>query len=417
MKRHYGLVILIMVVFFVISFLTNILGPIIPDIIESFSLSLTLVSLLPFSFFIAYGFMSIPSGVLVERLGEKPVVVGAFALAFVGALAFALVPRYAIAIVSLFVIGSGMAALQVALNPLLRVAGGEEHYAFNMVMVQLVFGSASFISPRVYTYMVEHLGNPSGNGPIIALVAKVVPQSMAWVSLYWVFAAVSLVMLVFMVVVKLPSLTLKDDERVGAWETYRSLLKNPMVVLFFIGIFCYVGTEQGIANWISQYLAVYHDVDPQNEGALVVSRFWGFFTLGALPCMLLLKFIDARRVLMIYGLGAFTCLVLALTGTAGMSAMAFSLTGFFLAPLWSLVFSIGLNSIEHHHGAFSGILCTAIIGGAIVPVIIGSLGDVFGLRAGLVVLFGTLAYILSIGIWANPLITNKTIRLKRKTNG
>ena len=180
MKQHYGLVILIMVVFFVISFLTNILGSIIPDIIESFSLSLTLVSLLPFSFFIAYGFMSIPSGVLVERLGEKPVVAGAFALAFAGALAFALVPRYAMAIVSLFVIGSGMAVLQVALNPLLRVAGGEEHYAFNMVMVQFVFGVASFISPRVYTYMVEHLGNQTENGPIIALIANVVPQGMAW---------------------------------------------------------------------------------------------------------------------------------------------------------------------------------------------------------------------------------------------
>ena len=417
MKRNYGIVIMIMVVFFVISFLTNILGPIIPDIIKSFSLSLTLVSLLPFSFFIAYGFMSIPSGTLVERLGEKSVLTGSFALAFVGALAFALVPRYAIAIVSLFIIGSGMAALQVALNPLLRVAGGEEHYAFNMVMVQFVFGAASFISPRVYTYMVEHIGNPSGNNPLIALLANVVPQEMAWVSLYWIFAAVSLLMLVFMLMVQLPPVTLKDDEKVGAWETYRSLLKNRVVLLFFIGVFCYVGTEQGIANWISQYLAAYHNVNPQKYGALVVSRFWGFFTLGALPCLLLLKFIDARKVLLIYGLGAVTCLVLALSGTAGMSAMAFSLTGFFLAPLWSLVFSIGLNSISHHHGAFSGILCTAIIGGAIVPVIIGSLGDVFGLRVGLFFLFGTLAYIISIGIWANPLIANKTIRLKQKKNG
>ena len=119
---------------------------------------------------------------------------------------------------------------------------------------------------------------------------------------------------------------------------------------------------------------------------------------------------------MIYGFGAVICLILALTGTAGISAMAFSVIGFFMAPLWSLVFSIGLNSIDHHHGAFSGILCTAIIGGAIVPVIIGFLGDTFELRTGLLVLFGTLAYIISIGIWANPLIDNKTIQLKRKTD-
>lgn len=413
MKRQYGLVLLIMVVFFVISFLTNILGPIIPDIIKSFNLSLTLVSLLPFSFFIAYGFMSIPSGALIERFGEKPILAGSFALSFMGAITFALVPRYAVAIISLFVIGSGMAALQVALNPLLRVAGGEEHYAFNMVMVQLVFGSASFVSPRVYAYMVEHLGASVSSGPVITVFKHIVPPDMAWVSLYWVFAIISLFMLIFMLILKLPKVTLKDEERVGAWETYRTLLKNPIVILYFIGIFCYVGAEQGVANWISQFLAVYHGVDPQKEGAIAVSRFWGWFTIGSLPCMVLLKFIDARRVLMMYALGAIICLSFALKGSAIVSSIGFSAAGFFIAPLWSLVFAIGLNSVKHHHGAFSGILCTAIIGGAIVPVIIGSISDMFGLRVGMLFLFGALAYIFSIAIWANPLVTNKTFTVKQ----
>ncbi|MFC1541557.1 MFS transporter [Candidatus Latescibacterota bacterium] len=416
MKKQYGLVLLIMIIFFVISFLTNILGPIIPDIIESFNLNLKLVSLLPFAFFIAYGFMSIPSGALVERFGEKPVVTGAFSLAFLGALVFALIPTYIIAILSLFIIGSGMAMLQVALNPLMRVAGGEEHYSFNMVLIQLVFGSASFISPRVYTYMVENLSESSRNNSLKALFSNLVPRGMAWVSLYWIFALVSLIMVVFMLFVKFPPVILRDDEQVGAWRTYLELIKKPVVGLFFLGIFCYVGTEQGIANWISQFLKVYHDIDPHTEGALVVSRFWGYFTLGTLPCMVLLKFIDERRVLLIYGFGAIIFLFLALYGSADVSSTTFSLVGFFLAPLWSLLFSIGLNSIKYYHGAFSGLLCTAIIGGAIVPVIVGCFGDMFGLRVGLLFLFGTLAYIISIGIWANPLVTNKTIRLKKKAN-
>ena len=101
------MVALVMLTFFVISLLTNIIGPIVPDIIQSFELSLTLVALLPFAFFIAYGVMSIPAGMLVERYREKPVMIAAFVLAFLGALLFASLPRYPTALLSLFLIGAG----------------------------------------------------------------------------------------------------------------------------------------------------------------------------------------------------------------------------------------------------------------------------------------------------------------------
>ncbi|NTU51845.1 MAG: sugar MFS transporter, partial [Candidatus Aminicenantes bacterium] len=125
-RRSVGMVALVMLTFFVISLLTNIVGPLVPDIIKSFDLSLTLVALRPVAFFLAYGVMSIPGGMLVERYREKPVMIGAFVLALAGALLFATLPRYPTAIVSLFLIGAGMAMLQVAINPLLRTAGGEE---------------------------------------------------------------------------------------------------------------------------------------------------------------------------------------------------------------------------------------------------------------------------------------------------
>ena len=89
MNNRYFAVGLIMLIFFVISFLTNILGPLIPDIIQSFSLSLGLAGFLPFAFFVAYGVMSIPSGMMIEKYGEKKVMVSAFALAAAGALASA----------------------------------------------------------------------------------------------------------------------------------------------------------------------------------------------------------------------------------------------------------------------------------------------------------------------------------------
>ena len=86
MKRNYYIVALIMLTFFVISFLTNVIGPLIPDIIKGFSLSLTLVAVLPFAFFIAYGVMSIPSGMLIEKYHEKKIMIAAFVVAFFGSL-------------------------------------------------------------------------------------------------------------------------------------------------------------------------------------------------------------------------------------------------------------------------------------------------------------------------------------------
>jgi fucose permease len=80
--------------------------------------------------------------------------------------------------------------------------------------------------------------------------------------------------------------------------------------------------------------------------------------------------------------------------------------------MWSIVFSLALNSVARNHGSFSGILCTGIVGGAFVSLLVGWLGDQFGLRAGMTVLYLTLGYILAIGFWARPLIDNATMSLK-----
>jgi len=410
MRRSFAIVLLVFLIFFVISFLTNILGPLVPDIISGFSLSLALASFLPFSFFVAYGVMSIPAGMLLERFGAKPVMVGAFVLAFAGSLLFAAVPSFTVALASLFTIGIGMTLLQVAINPLLRVAGGEEHFAFYSVMAQLVFGSASFLSPMVYSYLVTRLqGYAGGGGPLLDTLARHVPAPLPWVSLYWVFAAVTAVMIVVLGIVRLPRVELTAEERPGAWETHRQLFGKRVVLLYFLGIFAYVGTEQGVANWISKFLQTYHGVNPQVEGATVVSHFWGLMTAGCLLGLLLLKLFDSRRVLIAFAVAALACLTAALAGTVGVSMLAFKLFGFCLSVMWSIVFSLALNSLAEHHGTFSGILCTGIIGGAFVPMLVGQLGNLFGLRVGLLLVYLTLGYILSIGFWAKPLVNNATV--------
>jgi fucose permease len=406
---------LVFVIFFVISLLTNILGPLIPDLIKSFSLSLGLAGFLPFSFFVAYGVMSIPSGMLVERLREKTVIAAAFGVACLGSLAFALVPQFGVGLAALFLIGIGMAMLQVAINPLLRVAGGEQHFAFNSVMAQLIFGLASFLSPQVYSYLVDRLtGYAGGGNAVVAALAAVVPPELPWVSLYWVFALVSLLMVAVVLAVRLPKVELKEEERAGAWATHAELLRQPHVLLYALGIFCYVGFEQGTANWISQFLKTYHGLDPQTVGADTVSGFWGLMTLGCLLGLVLLKLMDSRAVLILASIGAVVTLGAALSGPARVAVVAFPLVGFCASVMWSIIFSLALNSVDRHHGSFSGILCTAITGGAVVPLVVGWLGDLVGLRLGMLFLYLALGYILGIGFWARPLIGNATIRLKKE---
>ena len=197
MSRNRYMVVIVFLTFFVMSLLTNILGPIVPDIISSFHVGLAAAAFLPFSFFIAYGVMSIPAGFMVERFGEKRVMIAAFVAGTTGSLSFALHPTYRVAVASLFIMGSGMATLQTAINPLLRVAGGEENFAFNSALAQLIFGSASFLSPYMYSYLVLNLGTPAARGDVLlSSLNRLTPSALPWASMYWIFAVFTVAMIV-----------------------------------------------------------------------------------------------------------------------------------------------------------------------------------------------------------------------------
>lgn len=416
MKRNYFMVGLVFIIFFVISLLTNVQGPLLPDIITAFSLSLGMAGFLPFSFFLAYGVMSIPAGMAIERFNEKPVLLIAFAGAFAGCCLFVLNPVYANALLSLFTIGLGMAMLQVAINPLLRVAGGEEHYAFFGVMAQLIFGLASFFSPYLYSYLVAELGRPAAvQTGLTGLLAKVVPPALPWLSMYWIFTVVTLIMVLILAAVRIPRVELTEAEKAGSLATHLALFKDKLVLLYFFGTFSYVGLEQGVAIWISKFLQEYHMVDPAKEGAMVNSNFWLMQTLGCVLGLVLLKIFDSRKVLVAFGVLAGLSLAAALFGSKEIAMLAFPAVGFWTSVMWATIFSLALNSVEKHHGSFSGILVTGIVGGAVVPWLVGRIGDFTGLRLAMLAIFIPAGYIISIGFWARPLINNATLGGKKKT--
>ena len=413
MQRNYFIVVLIFFIFFVISFLTNIIGPLVPEVIKGFSVSKGMAGLLNFSFFIAYGVMSIPAGILTEKYKEKKVITVAFLLATSGALLFSFIPSFGVYLPSLFLIGMGMAILQVAINPLLRVSGGEEHFAFTSVLAQLFFGGASFLSPLMYSYLVTNLSAGNTSGFLLSTLNGIVPADLKWVSIYWIFAVIAAAMVIIVLISRFPKVELNEEEKVGSISTIKELLKNKTVILFFFGIFAYVGTEQGVASWISKFLQDYHGMNPEVEGAKAISWFWGLLTVGCILGLGLLKLIDSKIVLRVFVLAAMISLATALfTSNGEVAYYGFIMVGFFASVMWSVVFSLALNSLPGNHGAFSGILCSGIIGGAVVPLVVGIIGEKFGLRVGMAFVFITLSYILGITFWAKPLIKNKTISFK-----
>jgi fucose permease len=410
-KRFYHIIGLVMGVFFVISFITNILNSIIVDVKDSFNLSLTSTGFLPFTFFIAYGIMSIPAGFLSERYSERTLLSMSFLIMGIASLGFAIFPSYGVFSVTLFALGSCMAVLQVIINPMLRVAGGEEHFAFNSVLAQLVFGAASFLSPYLYQYIVNT--DTSSRGNLAEVLRGLVPKELPWSSLYIVFAALSFVFLVYVFFNKYPKFEKNEDEKFGDSNSYWDLLKNKWTLFYFFGIFCYVGTEQGVGNWISQFLYQYHGYDPKTIGAETVSYFWAMLTFGCILGLLLLKFIDSRKILIFSTLITIICLVVAVLGSAELALIGFPMVGFFISVMYSIIFSLALNSVKEHHGSLSGILCTGIAGGAVFPFIVGGIGEITDLRVGMLFLLIPLVYIFTIGFLSKPLVNNQTVNFSK----
>ena len=406
-KKYYYIVVLVIIIFSVISLITNILNSIIADVKESFNLSLTLTGFLPLSFFIAYGVMSIPAGFLAEKYSIKKLLSASFLLMTITSLSFVIFPGYIVFSLTLFVLGCCMAVLQVIINPMLRVAGGEEHFAFNSVLAQLFFGLASFASPFLYKNLVDTSSSKTGN--FSAILRNLVPVELPWVSLYIVFAIFSFVLLITVFSTTYPKFKKNEDERAGSIDTYVQLFKNPWIILYFLGIFSYVGIEQGVGNWISQFLFQYHGLDPKTTGADTVAYFWAMLTAGCLLGLVLLKLMDSRKVLILATTTTIICLILALIGSRSTALIAFPLIGFFISVMWSIIFSLALNSVKLNHGALSGILCTGIAGGAIYPFVVGWLGEIISLKFGLFFLILPLTFILSIGFWSKPITKNKTI--------
>ena len=388
-----------MAVFFVISFITNIIGPLIPQFIKTYNLSLVLASFLPLSFFLSYGVFSVPAGIFLERFGGKIVILSAFIISSAGAALIILMPGYLSFIFSFFMIGTGMAILQVAINPILRFAVSGENFAFFSIIGQLAFGSASFLSPVFYRFLLEKKNFFGLN----------IFNDEPWLWIYFLFILAIIALLVFLYFLKTPD----NQSKLEKFDinVFSKFLNNRISYFYFFGIFSYVGVEQGINNWSSEFLYQYHSLDPEKVGVEVISAFWGNLTIGTIISLFLVKFIDEKKLLSIYALTSSIIAFLAIHGDYEISVLSFKLLGFSISGVWSVMISLALNSVPKNHSIFTGILLTGIVGGAVFPFIVAGIGQIFNLKVGMHVILIGLVYLLYVSFTAKPLISNKTIKL------
>ena len=171
------------------------------------------------------------------------------------------------------------------------------------------------------------------------MLGKLTPPALPWASLYWIFAVFTISMIIVLYFTSFPRVERSVEESAGSWSMYGDLLRRPMVWMFFLAVFAYVGSEQGTADWISKFLSGYHGYDPHTTGATAVSWFWGLLTAGCFIGMGLLKLFDSRKVLIGTTLGALICLTAALLGPRHVSLIAFPAIGLFASVMWPILVS------------------------------------------------------------------------------
>ncbi|MFB3922674.1 MAG: sugar MFS transporter [Terriglobia bacterium] len=377
--------------YFTFGMITNVLGVVIPEVIKEYQLSLFAAGFLAFAFFVAYGICSIPAGLLMDRWGARPMVLAGVFLMSLGCLVVAQARSYPLMVAMIFAVGVGVTVLQTAGNPLIQHLDRMENYHRNLTLTIGFCGIGAFLGPFILAFFTG-TGRP-------------------WQTLYLFFAVLSLVLLILLWISRFPErrAATAAEGSVSHWK----LLLNPIVLFYSLGIFFYVGGEVGSASWIVKFFERVHGVSGDVSSAeatsllrkvlptlpaLVVALFWGLQGTGRLVSGAVLNRFGSRRILRLYSFLALASLLVATWGSRNMTATGFAACGFFTSVLFTLIFSGTINSFDENHGAISGLLCTACVGGAIMPPLVGLVGDHFGMRAAMMVPAACFAYVFGLAM-------------------
>ena len=391
---YFGSLTILTSLFFIWGFITCLNDILIPHLKSVFELTYTQAMLIQFCFFAAYFVVSVPSGYLVEKIDYKAGIIAGLSIAGIGCLLFypaASQHSYPLFLAALFVLASGITLLQVAANPYVTILGSPETASSRLTMTQAFnslgttiapyFGSLFILSAAVKT--AEDIKLLDAN----QLSSYQTAQAAAVQNPYLFIAALLFFIAIIFALIKLPNIKVidqKPDQSVASSidNQHHSAWGYNHLVLGAIAIFLYVGGEVCIGSFLINFMG-----EPaiaglaENEAGKYVSFYWGGAMVGRFIGAAVMQSIHPGKVLVFNALAA-TCLVLITINSSGSIAMwAILSVGLFNSIMFPTIFSLAISGLGSHTGQGSGILCAAIVGGAILPVIQGLFADQIGIQA------------------------------------
>ena len=388
-STHTAALAMMTTLFFMWGFLTVLNDVLVPHLKAIFDLNYAQVMLIQFSFFSAYFLFSIPSGKVIDWIGYKRTMVLGLLTMAVGAFLFipaASIPSFALFLSALMVLAAGITVLQVAANPYVAVLGPPQGASSRLNLVQAFNSLGTTLAPFLGGLFIlsaapktmEEIRQLSG----VALEAYRL-QEAASVKLPYAGLGLALVGLAVLIALfKLPPMP--EAQRTGPVELAAkrpSVWKYPHLTLGAIAIFLYVGAEVSIGSFLVNYFNQPEIGNlPAQTAARFVSFYWGGAMLGRFVGAAILQRVRAGTLLAIAASVA-CILVITSTLTFGQVAMwSIILVGFFNSIMFPNIFTLGIAGLGPLTGAASGVLVTAIVGGAIIPVLQGALADRIGIH-------------------------------------
>jgi FHS family L-fucose permease-like MFS transporter len=376
--------------FFMWGFITCLNDILIPHLKAVFELNYAKAMLIQFAFFTAYFIMSLPSGAIVNKLGYKTGIVIGLVTAGLGCLGFypaAAARSYGMFLCALFVLASGITLLQVAANPFVAVLGKPETASSRLTLTQAINSFGTTIAPLFGSFLI--LSNVVKSPAELAQMAPGAVEAYraaeaSSVQVPYVGLAVALVLLAVAIgMFKLPKIDAASgggEELDGAHGGASAWSYRPLV-LGAVGIFVYVGAEVSIGSFLVNYFKEPNIGNlPVTEGARYVFFYWFGAMLGRFAGSIALRFLRPGKLLSAHALGAVLLVVITMVTTGHVAMWSIIAVGLFNSIMFPTIFTLAIDGLGKHTGQGSGILCMAIVGGALLPVIQGALADRVGIH-------------------------------------
>ncbi|HSF11691.1 MAG TPA: sugar MFS transporter [Erythrobacter sp.] len=375
---------LLATLFFMWGFITVINGTLLPHLRSVFELSYTQTTLIESVWFIAYGLMGMPSAFLIERIGYKKAIIIGLVVMALGALCMvpaAQLPSYGVTLFALFVIASGITLLQVAANPYVAVIGPAESSESRLTLVQAFNSLGTFLAPYFGGYLIlsRTVGGTSLEGTELTQAQRLADAQATELP----YMLVALVLVVIAVVIwrsKLPQLG-SATSRVAREERKQLSLWNHRNLVFGVpAIFIYLIAEIGVANLFINFavLPEIAAITPA-QAADYLALMWGGMMVGRFAGSFILRRFPADKVLAAFALFALIVMVGAATIEGPMAMWCLILVGLGHSIMFPAIFAMGIKGLGPLTEEGSGLLITAIAGGALVFVQ-GILADAYGLQ-------------------------------------